>query len=76
MLTEERSPSDLLGRYTNERASFFMSARVLLSIREGKKEPALELIVIPCLYLSCRIPPFYKNTYLHLYSLRGLRSEF
>ena len=62
MLTEERSLSVLLGRYTNERASFFMSARVLLSIVEGKKEQALELTRIPFLYLSCRIPPFYKNT--------------
>ena len=40
MLTEERSPSDLLGCYTNERASFFMSARVLAGMREGKKEQA------------------------------------
>ena len=77
MLAEEQSPSDLLGCYTNERASFFKLAEVLLSIREGKKEPASELIIIPCLYLSCRIPPFYKNTNcLHLYSLRGLYSEF
>ena len=58
MLTEERSPSDLLGRYTNERASFFMSARVLLSIREGKKEQALELIRIPFLYLSLQDTSF------------------
>ena len=40
MLTEERSPSVLLGRYTNERASFFMSARVLPNITEDNKGQA------------------------------------
>ena len=39
-----------------------MSARVLLGIREDKKEPVSELARIPFLYLSCGIPPFYKNT--------------
>ena len=52
MLTEERSPSDLLGCYTNERASFFMSAKVLPNITEDKKEPVSELARIPFPYLS------------------------
>ncbi len=63
MLAEERSPSDLLGCYTNERASFFMSAKVLPNITEDKKEPVSELTRIPFPYLSCGIPPFYKNTF-------------
>ena len=43
MLAEERSPSDLLGCYTNERASFFMSTIVLAGIKEGKKRASLRI---------------------------------
>ena len=46
----------------NGRASFFMPVITLPNTSEGKKEPVLESTRIPFLFLSCRIPPFYRNT--------------
>ena len=58
MLAEERSPSDLLGCYTNERASFFISIAKLSSIKEGKEEQFLESLTIPYNHFSLQVTSF------------------